>query len=337
MKASWLGWAGVVALGMVMAGGACGGDDPSFGGSGPGTGTGTGTATGTETGMGGSGTGTASGTGTGAGGGDMCDPDNRCQEGSSPEFCACRDCWVKEQCNEQSNCNNDGQCTQKEGCFCDDCASLPECQDYCVSCEEYLTYYSSTDALCTGSDALWQALDSCACGSSCAAECDLTLCNGLGPSAECQTCIDENCLSQWDACQADKVERVLCNPVTNEGCAAQNVRCDRLINSALPQNGFQCYLNNTVEVCDSCVYQFGSNSYCAGGTTCVDANGGLTEAGTCAQYCCTDGDCGTGSCVKGAFLSDVGVCFDGAGGGAGMVECMPPMEPPSMGSCVTPE
>jgi hypothetical protein len=340
MTSTWLRWAwriaGISTATVVLAAGACGGDDSGTGGSGTGTGTGTGTASGTETGTGGSTTGTPTG-GEGAGSPFNCDDNNRCELGNDPEDCVCNDCWVKSQCNEAANCVNDGMCSQEEGCFCEDCSATPECQGYCLSCEEYVTYYSTTQFFCAGSEALFQGLDNCACGGPCAADCGGNHCLGNTPDQACLTCMEETCTAPYDACLGDKVERNYCNPVSGEGCTAVlNARCDwiRNANPKLQDNGFQCFLGVDEQVCSACDYTNASAGKCEKNSTCVDAAGQFADQGNCAKYCCNDADCGTGSCVKGQFTGDVGVCFDGAGGGAG-IECMPPTEAPSMGSCVT--
>lgn len=84
-----------------------------------------------------------------------------------------------------------------------------------------------------------------------------------------------------------------CNPITNEGCnTAMGEACD--VNA----DGFECYpAPNDKLLCEVC----GANDgFCAGGMTCV---------GKCAAYCCSDADCGTGTCTKGGFPNpNVGFC-----------------------------
>jgi hypothetical protein len=101
-----------------------------------------------------------------------------------------------------------------------------------------------------------------------------------------------------------------CNPVTNEGCPAGS-NCDGSVDSSNNLIGFVCYTGDTSTVCDSCTTQ----DLCGVGTTCV----ALTSAGTtavCAQYCCTDADCGAGKCsttlqgssLFGPLAPNLGVC-----------------------------
>ncbi|MCA9619605.1 MAG: hypothetical protein KC731_11285, partial [Myxococcales bacterium] len=284
------------------------------------------------------------GMGTGGmGGGIVCNNDNRCGWNLPPdrEYCSCGDCWTRDACNVQSSCNNDGVCEQPEGCFCEDCKDEPQCEGYCISCEELTTYYSAETALCANSAPIFQDLEACACNA-CASDCDINFCSGIAPSGACDTCIQDMCLTQFTACRADKLLRVKCNPITTEGCIPQNARCDRLRFSDLPANGFECHLGVDNDVCEGCQYTMQQGG-CKRGTSCLDSVGELTdEMGTCGKYCCDDNDCGTGTCVKGLFLADIGICYQagGAGGGGGstpsnMLECMPTEPPPSMGSCVT--
>lgn len=84
-----------------------------------------------------------------------------------------------------------------------------------------------------------------------------------------------------------------CNPITNEGCnTAMGEACD--VNA----DGFECYpAPNDKLLCEACGTDEG---FCAGGMTCV---------GKCAAYCCSDADCGTGTCTKGGFANpNVGFC-----------------------------
>ena len=74
-----------------------------------------------------------------------------------------------------------------------------------------------------------------------------------------------------------------CNPVTNEPCdTAAGEACD----FAGP-NAFACYGGNEASLCEACDQE---NVFCFGTMTCD------TEAGLCTKYCCSDGDCGTGTC-----------------------------------------
>lgn len=101
-----------------------------------------------------------------------------------------------------------------------------------------------------------------------------------------------------------------CNPVTNEGCNA-NEACD-----ISGMTGFACYTDNTANLCQPCDQQDPSGPFCTEGTTCFRPDGTMS-LGSCARYCCDDGDCGGGTCVKTAAGSawfvqapDIGVCLE---------------------------
>jgi hypothetical protein len=114
-----------------------------------------------------------------------------------------------------------------------------------------------------------------------------------------------------------------CNPVTNAGCKTGEA-CD-----ASENNTFVCFPPpNDSGVCVTCDNKAGP--FCKGGYGCSASNG-------CAKYCCDDGDCGTGKCVKegqdGPLWGGIGagVCLDDMGKAA----CDAPDVAPSAGSCVT--
>jgi hypothetical protein len=100
---------------------------------------------------------------------------------------------------------------------------------------------------------------------------------------------------------------IQCNPVTNAPCAS-GYACDIAGVSVGDITGFECYPPpNTALVCATCD---GSTTFCAGGTTCYEPTSGATT-GTCAHYCCTNADCGAGTCTTGGFApasSAIGVC-----------------------------
>jgi hypothetical protein len=77
-----------------------------------------------------------------------------------------------------------------------------------------------------------------------------------------------------------------CNPVTNEPCTAgMDLVCD-IAGSV----GFKCWPTaRPGELCDDC--NQGGMMFCGAGMTCVGVH-------ACARYCCEDGDCGSGTCVK---------------------------------------
>jgi hypothetical protein len=98
---------------------------------------------------------------------------------------------------------------------------------------------------------------------------------------------------------------IQCNPVTNVPCAS-GYACD-LANESGSITGFQCYPPpNTGAVCGTCD---GTTTFCVGGATCYMPTGATT--GTCAHYCCTNADCGPGTCTTGGFApasSAIGIC-----------------------------
>lgn len=318
---------GLFALLMLLVTASCGDDDGGSGASGAGN---AGTTT-SDGGAGGSGGTTTTGTG---GMGLDCVDDGKCK---SSEPCACGDCWLEQACNSDPNCIDDGTCGGQEGCFCADCVDEPVCADYCIDCHRYLTYYTDPEAICAagGSKQLYDALESCACNTVCVTECASSFCAGQSPTQTCTDCLAQSCDTEWAACDADIKPFVKCNPVTAEPCnlTADQEHCDRIYVGD-EVGGFRCFLRtHDAQLCDACNYNFGSTSYCAAGHTCGDGLGGLVDTGTCGRYCCDDGDCGTGTCLKGAFDTvdpDLGVC-DTTIGGAG---CDAPAEAASAGSCI---
>jgi hypothetical protein len=322
------GFAGAAAVGMLVLAitPSCGDDETASGAQGPSTvGTGGG-GQGGDGGMGGIG---------GMGGGPPmlnCDDDQKCK---STEDCACPDCWYEQKCNAVVNCIDDGVCEGEDACFCADCEGETACADYCISCLAAITYVTDTSALCTrgnpSSAAIYQDLEGCACGG-CIAECGGSFCQGLFPSQACIDCMDMSCMAEQQACAADVPTFIQCNPVTAEPCNL-NERCD-LVYVADTPIGFQCIIaDNNSATCESCTYVFGSDTYCEAGNTCVDASGQVAAGGTCARYCCNDGDCGTGSCVPGLLpaVPELGVCLTMT-----TPACDAPAMAPSMGACVTP-
>ena len=133
-----------------------------------------------------------------------------------------------------------------------------------------------------------------------------------------------------------------CNPVTNAPCnTAAGEACDGGYQGGEFQ-GFQCYpAPNDQKICEAC--NGGDGPWCSGSMTCGAGD-------KCARYCCSDADCGTGTCTKGAWPSspDLGLCEGGNGGGGGAgggggggpmtggPTCNVPAfdMAPSMGSCV---
>jgi hypothetical protein len=92
---------------------------------------------------------------------------------------------------------------------------------------------------------------------------------------------------------------ILCNPVTNEPCAAGNA-CDTAFKDG-ELIAFQCYGGqNTIELCEGCESGPEAREFCAGGLACISKPD--APQGNCARYCCTDADCGQGNeCAEVTF------------------------------------
>jgi hypothetical protein len=92
---------------------------------------------------------------------------------------------------------------------------------------------------------------------------------------------------------------------------------------------FDCFAPpNDAPKCGVCDNMNGP--FCKGGLSCL-------ASGVCTRFCCDDGDCGNGTCVKvdgnGQALFegiDVGLCLDSMSAAA----CSAPDVAPSMGKCV---
>lgn len=88
----------------------------------------------------------------------------------------------------------------------------------------------------------------------------------------------------------------VCNPVTDQGCA-NNEDCD----IAQGGDGFQCYPQGSVTIRGACAPENGL--HCTGGFVCI-----TDPTGTCARYCCTDADCGSGSVCHQLDASAASIC-----------------------------
>jgi hypothetical protein len=134
------------------------------------------------------------------------------------------------------------------------------------------------------------------------------------------TCMHKSCASECAV-------KDTCNPVNRSGCP------DKICDTSYP-GIFDCYENSGTlgKLCDPCDNV--NSPYCGPGLHCHPASG------TCARYCCTDADCGTGRCeldptiVFGEPLpltkEKVGICVTQDGASAA---CDAPAIPPSNGSC----
>lgn len=110
---------------------------------------------------------------------------------------------------------------------------------------------------------------------------------------------------------------VFCNPITNEGCVANEV-CDLFIDEFGPN--YLCYGNSFYFTCSTC----SAWGECAQGYGCFD---------NCGKYCCDDADCGDlahcdfthvgslgmpgGVCVNDASVGGAGGAGGQGGGGLG--------------------
>jgi hypothetical protein len=125
------------------------------------------------------------------------------------------------------------------------------------------------------------------------------------PSGSCVT------VTGPDAGAGGSMAGVQCNPVTNEGCAAGD-DCDVSTDSNGNVIGFFCYNPvGTAALCATCDDTTTATT-CVNGATCF---GYGNDQFSCAQYCCSDADCGTGKCTtmtsQGAFFPiapALGVC-----------------------------
>ncbi len=112
-------------------------------------------------------------------------------------------------------------------------------------------------------------------------------------------------------CVIPTTVKTYCNPVTNEGCSGAGVACDFSAWASTPDakaTTVDCYSDSTVaggQVCDP-----EGKKFCAAKHRCDGAAKGKT--GICKQYCCSNSDCGGGTCK--AFdpaLGTIGVCESG--------------------------
>ncbi|UQA56827.1 hypothetical protein [Polyangium aurulentum] len=120
-----------------------------------------------------------------------------------------------------------------------------------------------------------------------------------------------------------------CNPITSNGCPMAEAACDLVYPGMFVCLGFGA---SPAPLCGPCDNLEGP--YCGPGLRCHH------KSGTCARYCCSDADCGTGRCELDPMLAfgspilvagdNVGVCvtMDGTG-----PACDAPAVSPSGGTC----
>jgi hypothetical protein len=105
---------------------------------------------------------------------------------------------------------------------------------------------------------------------------------------------------------AGNASRTTCNPVTNDGCTGNDV-CG-------VDNSGDFYVCTTpgspagLAACADCASQ---TATCGAGALCVGIS---TTSAFCAQMCCTNADCGSGTCDEAALVpalpKGVGICTD---------------------------
>ena len=124
---------------------------------------------------------------------------------------------------------------------------------------------------------------------------------------------------------------VACNPVTGAPCTGGQA-CDLNQDQA-----YTCFdPPNTQALCETC--DPGSGPYCENGLHCFDDGSGT---GKCMKFCCSNDDCGGGTCDTTQYGDPaIGLCGDPGGGGAGggAIALTPvctgiPATPPSNGTC----
>lgn len=135
-------------------------------------------------------------------------------------------------------------------------------------------------------------------------------------AADCEA-IGDCCADYQSACKQvqmpsgclDPTIFTLCNPVTNEGCAGNGVKCD---------------YNGGAFVCWGPPHDVPPGGSCAssGGPHCQPKNGcdqpANSATGVCKPYCCSDADCNGGTCTRIGTKYTFGYCNSGGGtGGTG--------------------
>jgi hypothetical protein len=205
-------------------------------------------------------------------------------------------------------------CTKcaEEKC-CDEVAACSASWE-CMAC---MQPSSAKPDVCNGALDVVDALTTCL-ETTCRAQCPLSPLIFAAADPEC----DVPPFPSFGSCVTvgDSVE---CNPVTSAGCDTDaGASCDSF-DPADKTVSYSCYpAGNVREVCEPC--GFNLLDFCSPGNTC---------AGTCARYCCDDGDCGPGECDFGwvydlwygkpPTCANVGICVKRATG----------TQPPDAGPC----
>jgi len=99
----------------------------------------------------------------------------------------------------------DGYCDEPEnGGSCVEGSDPEDCMaSECVKCGDYVKTLTGT--LCAASEAKVQALTVCACGASCAADCDngADICDMYPMGFTCESCVSNLCKTAYSACMND--------------------------------------------------------------------------------------------------------------------------------------
>jgi hypothetical protein len=171
------------------------------------------------------------------------------------------------------------------------CGELAKCNEdsagSCLDC--YAGQDMSDDCAASPTNGLLTALYACSqskCGTTCAP--NLTpACDAPATAPSAGACFT--------------VPSGGCNPVTDMGCPTAGDTCDNTM------GGFKCYSPppaNTAATCAAC--DLNNGPACVPGNTCVTTP---TFTSICAKFCCTDGDCGSGTCKTGSTGdATVGIC-----------------------------
>jgi hypothetical protein len=76
--------------------------------------------------------------------------------------------------------------------------------DTCASCGDVALGGEPSTSLCTTSANVFESLQTCACDQGpCAATCYNSLCSGAAADAECKTCLQSMCATNYAVCAKD--------------------------------------------------------------------------------------------------------------------------------------
>ncbi|MDC0743478.1 hypothetical protein [Polyangium mundeleinium] len=120
--------------------------------------------------------------------------DGLCAAGSDTKDCAIPTCPSA----------GDGFCDEPEGSgLCAEGSDPLDCPaETCQTCYDY-TLSPNAGPLCETSASVYVAYLECGCGASCVDYCQATLCSGVSPDTDCDSCMAAFCPTEYDACLAD--------------------------------------------------------------------------------------------------------------------------------------